>query len=117
MNLDLLREEVDVELEAMEVVVREILSLRQDVGQKEPTIRELTAAAAFLAQFYSGIENILKRVTVYNDVQLPVGETWHIELFQLFSKPHRVLAYWPTTIPRERAVPQVTVKSAGEWIS
>jgi len=33
------------------------------------------------------------------------------------SKPHRVLAYWPTTIPRERAVPNVTVQTAGEWLT
>ena len=31
-------------------------------------------------------------------------------------KPHRVLAYWPTTISRDRVAPNVTVQSAREWI-
>lgn len=30
-------------------------------------------------------------------------------------KPHPVLAYWPTTIARERAVPHVTARTAEEW--
>ena len=46
-----LREEIAVELEAMEMTVDELLSLQQDVTRREPTVREKTAAAAFLAQF------------------------------------------------------------------
>ncbi|MEX0715220.1 MAG: acyclic terpene utilization AtuA family protein [Planctomycetaceae bacterium] len=30
-------------------------------------------------------------------------------------KPHPVLAYWPTTIARDRAVPKVTARTAEEW--
>jgi hypothetical protein len=54
---------------------------------REPTVREKTAAAAFLAQFYSGIENILKRISRYHNVPLPTGETWHVDLFQRFCPP------------------------------
>jgi hypothetical protein len=49
--------------------------------------REQTAAAAFLAQFYSGLENILKRIAHYHKIPLPTGETWHVELFQRFCSP------------------------------
>jgi antitoxin ParD1/3/4 len=56
-----LREDVGIELEALEAIVQELLSLQADVVNRDPTVREQTAAAAFLAQFYNGVENILKR--------------------------------------------------------
>lgn len=87
MSALVLREEIAVELEAMESTVDELLALRRDVAHREPTVRETAAAAAFLAQFYNGIENILKRVCRHHDVPLPIGETWHTELFQRFCAP------------------------------
>ena len=54
---------------------------------REPTLREKTAAATFLAQFYTGIENILKRICRFHNIELPHGETWHIELFKRFCEP------------------------------
>jgi hypothetical protein len=47
-----LEEEIAVELEALASTVNELLSLHRDVAVREPTVREKTAAAAFLAQFY-----------------------------------------------------------------
>jgi len=82
-----LREEIAVELEAMETTVNELRALQQDVAGREPTIREKTAAAAFLAQFYNGAENILKRISRYHNVPLPTGGAWHISLFQRFCPP------------------------------
>lgn len=87
MNPAELREEITIELEAMEMTVRELLALQQDVADREPTVRENTAAAAFLAQFYNGLENILKRISHFHSISLPTGETWHVELFQRFSAP------------------------------
>ena len=82
-----LREEVAIELDAMELVVEELLALQQDVVERGATVREKTAAAAFLAQFYNGLENILKRISRFHQVPLPTGETWHVELFQRFTPP------------------------------
>lgn len=79
-----LREEIAVELEAMEMTVDELVSLQRDIALREPTTREKTAAAAFLAQFYNGLENIFKRIYRYHGMVLPTGETWHVELFQSF---------------------------------
>jgi hypothetical protein len=87
MKPDELREEIDIELEALEMTVGELQALHQDVDGREPTVREKAAAAAFLAHFYHGIENILKRVSRYHDVPLPTGETWHVDLFQGFCSP------------------------------
>lgn len=87
MTIEELREEIGIELELIEAVVAEAISLRNDVGGREPTVREKTAAAAFIAQFYGGIENILKRIHRYRGIPLPVGDAWHIEIFRRFSPP------------------------------
>jgi hypothetical protein len=88
-----LREEIAIELEAMEKVVDELLALQRDVAHKTPTIREKTAGAAFLAQFYYGLENILKRICVYHDIPMPVGPNWHVDLFQYFTSLHPTLPH------------------------
>jgi hypothetical protein len=80
-------EEIAIELEALEATVNELLALQCDVAGREPTVREKTAAAAFLAQFYNGVENILKRISIYHEVALPTGETWHVDLFKRFCSP------------------------------
>ncbi len=59
MIADELREEINIEIELIEGILREISSLCKDIADREPTTREKTAAAAFLAQFYGGVENIL----------------------------------------------------------
>lgn len=87
MTVEELREEVGIEFDLIETTVREVLSLHQYLVGKEPTVREKTAAAAFIAQFYGGIENILKRVHRYYDVPIPTGESWHIEIFKRFCNP------------------------------
>lgn len=87
-----LREEIDIEIDYLCTLVEEINSLRKDVEGREPTIREKTAAAAFLAQFYGGIENILKRIHRYYGLTLPIGDTWHLDLFKRFCLPgHELL--------------------------
>ena len=87
MTFEELEEEIAVELEALESTVNELLSLQEDVADREPTVREKTAAAAFLAQFYNGVENILKRISRYHNVAIPSGETWHVDLFQRYCSP------------------------------
>lgn len=82
-----LRKEIDIELELLESALKEIAALRNDVDGREPTVREKTAAGAFLAQFYGGIENILKRVCHFHVIAVPVGDAWHIDLFKRFCKP------------------------------
>ena len=89
MTVDELREEIGIELELIGNTVRELASLREDVGAREPTVREKTAAAAFMAQFYGGVENILKRISRFHAVPLPSGDTWHLDLFRRFCEPSR----------------------------
>jgi hypothetical protein len=82
-----LREEIAIELELMEATVRELSALQNDLAGREPTVREKTAAAAFLAQFYNGVENILKRISRFHAVPLPTSDTWHVDLFKRFCMP------------------------------
>jgi hypothetical protein len=87
MKAEELFEEINIELELIEAILKEISDLHKDMGGRAPTVREKTAAAAFIAQFYNGIENILKRISRFNSVLLPTGDTWHIELFKRFCMP------------------------------
>jgi hypothetical protein len=82
-----LLEEFRIELELLDATVQEVKALAHDVADREPTVRERTAAGAFLAQFYTGVENILKRIIRYHDNPLPTGDTWHVELFERFCNP------------------------------
>jgi hypothetical protein len=43
-----LREDIGVELEALEAIVQELMSLQADVADRDPTVREQTAAAQFI---------------------------------------------------------------------
>lgn len=87
MTAEELREEISIELDSLEMTLRELASLKTDAASREPSVREKTAAAAFLSQFYGGIENILKRISLFEGVLLPSGDMWHIELFGRFCSP------------------------------
>ena len=87
MTADELREEIGIELELMATTVMEICSLLDDLAYSEPTVREKTAGAAFIAQFYGGLENILKRIHRYYGIPMPLGDSWHLDVFRRFCKP------------------------------
>jgi hypothetical protein len=61
MTSEELQEEIKLELDFIGIAVTEAIAIYQDLGNREPTIRDKTAAAAFMAQFYGGLENILKK--------------------------------------------------------
>lgn len=84
MQREELIESVRHELDALQTTVEELTALLVDVQGRSPTIREKTAAGAFLAQFYTGVENILKYISRHHGVPLPHGDTWHLDLFQRF---------------------------------
>jgi len=70
MTSEELQEEINIELDLIESTVQELLSLERDLADRKPSVREKTAAAAFMAQFYNGIENILKRITHFKKANL-----------------------------------------------
>lgn len=87
MTSNQLIEEIRIELDNIEIVLQELTGLYEDVKSIEVSMRDKTAAAAFLAQFYGGIENILKRISRFYNVGLPTGNLWHVELFKRFCNP------------------------------
>ena len=56
-------EEIKIELSNLELIVKELSLIKEENKFIEPSLRDKTAAGSFLAQFYNGIENILKRMS------------------------------------------------------
>ena len=82
-------EQIGIEFDSIQLTVDELNSLYRDIAVREPTVRELAAAGTFLANFYNGIENILKRICRFHDVEIPAGGDWHVELVKSFCDPPR----------------------------
>lgn len=85
---DKLRKQIETEL----LLLRQLLSVHQPLVEKcaggvAPTVIETSALAAMLHSFYTGMENIFKRVTIAEDRDLPRGSDTHRELLDLMSKP------------------------------
>ncbi len=58
-----------------------------DTGkQRSLTGIELSAAAAFLHSFYSGIENLFRRITIELDDELPRSGDWHRQLLRSMAQ-------------------------------
>lgn len=87
MTRDELQTEVRRELNRLRRVARELQALHDDVGEGPASLREKAAAGALLASFYMGIENILKRIARYYEMEIPSSERWHVELFERYTDP------------------------------
>ncbi len=87
MNLTELRDEIALEFDAIERTMAELASLSSDVAGRAPATREVAAAGLFLANFYNGVENVLKRIRLFHGVPIPSGANWHLELFKCFCDP------------------------------
>jgi len=77
----------ELELGLMETTVLEVVALSESVSGRGVSNWEKTAASAYLAQFYMGVENILKRISKFYNVPLPKTDSWHIDLFNRFCSP------------------------------
>ena len=81
------KEEIEQQLEAMRNVCTELekVATTYNSGSEPPPVIK-SGAAFFLAQLYSGIENILKLICKYKGEVLPSGDDWHVRLLGLFRK-------------------------------
>lgn len=75
-----LQEEVQLELALLKQMLDESGSLLRSVTDRRPTHTEILAVAAVLHSFYSGVENIFKRVAASLESNLPRGESWHRDI-------------------------------------
>jgi hypothetical protein len=66
--------------------IEQLLGTHHDLLAKCAEVRpdpiELSALAAMLHAFYTGIENIFKRIALHVDGEVPEGAKWHRELLR-----------------------------------
>jgi hypothetical protein len=84
---DRLRKQIAVERMQLSRLTQTYLSLIEKCKQAPPEFVEISALSAFLHAFYTGIENIFKRVVVELGESLPEGEFWHQKLLELMTIP------------------------------
>lgn len=90
MNLsawDRFRKQQASEREQLQRLLSGIHGLVIKCRSTEPTEIELTALAASLHSFYTGVESIFKRVVVELDGEPVRGESWHRELLSRMKSP------------------------------
>jgi len=70
-------EYVEAELENIERLVKE---LPAEKSLESLSGLELSGTAAILHGFYNGLENVLKQLVRYRELQIPEGPSWHRDL-------------------------------------
>lgn len=72
-----LQEEAQLELAQIKVLITSFRPLFKKVVSSAPDTFETVALAGFLHAFYTGTENIFKRIALHVDGGLPSGGAWH----------------------------------------
>lgn len=84
-NYVVLKSEIQAELAKIQKVTNEIECLYGKIKDATPSLVELSAMATFLHNFYSGIENVMKRIASALDDNIPSGTSWHADLLNRMS--------------------------------
>lgn len=87
MTPDELRKQVSIELQLLSQTIAAIQDGLTAIGSHTPTSLERAGFGALLTDIYKGIENTLKRLATFEEIPLPTGERWHLELFNRFTDP------------------------------
>jgi len=103
-----LQEQVAVELEQLQRLLHVHQELLEKCRKEAPNAIELSALAALLHGFYSGIENIFKRIVVELDGEPLRGNRWHRRLLDTMtrageSRPQVISAPLCAVLPQIRA--------------
>jgi hypothetical protein len=84
---DRLHKQIAVELQQLNRLLDVHRPLLDKCKSEAPNEIEISALAALLHSFYTGIENIFKRIVLELGDSLPAGESWHRELLDSISNP------------------------------
>ena len=82
-----LAREIGVERESLDRLLAMHHELIVKCGSTPPDHIETSALSAMLHSFYTGIENLFKRVAVHLDQGMPQGEMWHSRLLDSMVVP------------------------------
>lgn len=82
-----LKEQVAVERAQLQQLFEVHRPLLAKCRVQQPDPIELSALGAFLHSFYTGIENLFRRVTLELGGRLPQGEAWHLKLLREMEQP------------------------------
>lgn len=74
------RQQVEVEIAQLSQLFEAYHPLVAKSATLPPNFIELSAPATMLHSFYTGVENIFKRIAIEIDNSLPTGAFWHSEL-------------------------------------
>lgn len=85
--LDKLRKQIGVEIQQLNRLLEVHQPLLAKCANEPPNEIETSALAAMLHSFYTGIENIFKRIVLESGSALPSGEAWHRELLDAMRTP------------------------------
>ncbi len=84
-----LRKQVEAEHEQLRRLLATHEPLVRKCADSEPDAIELSALAAMLHSFYTGIENIFRRVQLELGEELPQGPGWHRQLLHAMTRSGR----------------------------
>lgn len=77
-----LKEQLEVEQAQLQQLFEVHRPLLEKCRVQEPDAIELSALGAFLHSFYTGVENLFRRVTLELGSRMPQGEAWHQRMLQ-----------------------------------
>jgi len=92
-SVEELREEVEIEFEYMETVLKELEVLNRKTIEAKLSLVEITASAGFLHNFYNGVENIFKRILKHAKQNQGMNQHWHKELLRKFFLKENEFAF------------------------
>jgi len=81
-----LRKQIRVDIEQLNLVLERHPALIDKCRTEPPSELEIDALATTLHSFYTGVENIFKRVSATMDGGSPQGELWHIALLNSMTR-------------------------------
>ncbi|MEW6558011.1 MAG: hypothetical protein AB1349_11785 [Elusimicrobiota bacterium] len=79
--------DVEDEIGSIECVLKDLSSLRNNLDPVKIDNAQKAAIGTFLMNFYTGVENIIKRISKEYYQTMPKGESWHKELLDLSYNP------------------------------